>query len=942
VSDASLPHERWPELSRLLDDALELPDAARADWLAAQESRDPEAGAWLRRVLGHASAATAPEYLERPRIDRGPDDDVQPGATIGVYRLLREIGTGGMGVVWLARRADGQLDRDVALKLPHVHLLAGAVRERFARERNILARLNHPHIATLYDAGLAANGRPYLALEYVDGVPMTQWCRERGAGIDARLELMRQVMDAVEFAHARLVVHRDLKPSNVLVTADGSVKLLDFGIAKMLAADDASEASGTLTRIGHRMATPGYSAPEQLAGMAVTTRADVYALGVMLYELLCGQRPFADIQASAPAPDAEPPRCSTKVDPDFAATVGGSDGATLRRALRGDLDAILAKAIDPSPDLRYGSVEAFAADLQRYRAHEPIMAQRIGRVAVAAKFVRRHRLGTAFAAALVIAIGTGVGLVAWEANEAAQQARRAEAAKAFLVDIFSASDPRIASNTPRGQITARDLLDLGATRIEREFADDPRTQIDLLGTVADIYRELGAADRSAALNSRKIELAKKTYGELSQPVLDDAVQQASHACVDQSDRCASLLREADALLNRAGRNDSTQRADWWVAEGQRLRPEKGKDIERRAAFEKGVSIYRTAAPRNTGYVTAIEELASDHQMRGDFQGSIALHKEALDVATGLPVRNDAELQVIFGNLAVVYQQTGELLNAGTTFAKAAEIAERTSGPDFVTYWDVGGNAARTLHLAGERERADAQFETLMTHLPPPSQHVIGATYVRELYGERLAAEGRPALAVPLLEVVERDFVVHPRDEFDLRLARFRLGDALDRLGRAAEARTMLSKSLDDYIAHAKPEQQPVLAVRERWGRFLLGQGDLVAAGQQFEEIVRQAHERRLSHIALAHGDLARVALARRNVDVALTESAVALDLWDHRQGFYDVRMGPYLQRIRADALLEAGKIDEAQRLEDAAWAASEKFDAPESPTRRHRRFSRSN
>ena len=181
-------------------------------------------------------------------------------------------------------------------------------------------------------------------------------------------------------------------------------------------------------------------------------------------------------------------------------------------------------------------------------------------------------------------------------------------------------------------------------------------------------------------------------------------------------------------------------------------------------------------------------------------------------------------------------------------------------------------------------------------------------------------------------------IEHPRDDFELRLVRWRLGDALDRAGRTAEARAALSWSLDDYIAHMQPDQQPLLGMRERWGRFLLDQGDTAGAAQQFEEIVRQAHERRLTHIALAHGDLARVALARKNVDVALAESAIALDLWDHRQGFYDVRMGPYLQRIRADALAAAGKIDEAQRLEDAAWAASEKFDAPESPTRKHRRL----
>jgi len=630
VTDPSLPHARWPEFSRLLDDALELPEGARAAWLTALEARDVEAGAWLRRVLRHANAASAPEYLERPRIDRVPDEDVRTGAAIGAYRLVREIGAGGMGVVWLAQRADGQIERDVALKLPHVHLLAGAVRERFARERTILARLSHPRIATLYDAGLAANGRPYLALEYVDGLPITQWCRERRAGIDQRLDLVRQVMAAVEYAHARLVVHRDLKPSNVLVTADGSAKLLDFGIAKMLAADDASAAGDTLTRIGHRMATPGYSAPEQLAGAAVTTRADVYALGAMLHELLCGRRPFAAGQASLLQPPAEAPLCSTQVDPDFAVTVGGSDVAALRRALRGDLDAIIAKSIDPAPERRYGSVEAFAADLERYRAHEPILAQRIGRVALAAKFVRRHRLGTVFAAVLVIAVGTGVMLVAWQANEAAQQARRAEAVKAFLVDIFSASDPRIASDKPRGEVTARELLDLGATRIEREFVGDPRTQIDLLGTVGDIYRELGATDRGVALNARKVELAKKFYGELSDPVLDSAVQAAAFACGDQADTCNRLQAEADALLGRAGRNNGALRAAWWVTEGIRLRPAAAKDAERRAAFDKGVALYRAEAPRHTGYVTALEELASDHQMRSDYAGAISLHEEALD------------------------------------------------------------------------------------------------------------------------------------------------------------------------------------------------------------------------------------------------------------------------------------------------------------------------
>ncbi|MEO8752998.1 MAG: serine/threonine-protein kinase [Casimicrobiaceae bacterium] len=937
---SNLPRERWPEYSRLLDEALDLPEPARADWLAAQERRDAAQGAWLRRVLGHADTATAPAYLERPRVDQAPDNDVAPGVQIGPYRLVRELGTGGMGVVWLARRADGQLDRDVALKLPHVHLLAGAVRERFARERNILAHLNHPHIATLYDAGLAANGRPYLALEFVDGRPITQWCRERAATIDERLGLMRQVMEAVVYAHARLVVHRDLKPSNMLVTADGTVKLLDFGIAKMLAADESADESGALTRLGQRMATPGYSAPEQLAGGAVTTRADVYALGVMLYGLLCGQRPFVLDDAQVRAPLAEAPLCSTRVTPDFAATVGESSAATLRNALRGDLDAIVAKAIDPMPERRYGSVEALAADLERRRRHEPILAQRIGRVAMAAKFVRRHRLGTASSTALVVAIGVGVALVAWQANEAAQQARRAEAAKAFLVEIFSASDPRIASDHPRGEIRARELLDLGATRIEREFAGDPRTQIDLLATVSAIYRELGATDRALALDARKVELAQRYYGELSPPVLESAVQSAGFACVDQAENCAALQRVADGLLNRARYNDSTLRADWWVTEGIRMRALTAMNAERRAAFEKAVAIYRDVAPRHTGYVTAIEELASNFQMHGDFARSIELHEDALRVAKGLPQRNDAELQTIYGNLALVYQQNGELIKASETFDMAANIAERTSGFDFATSRYNRAESARTRHLAGDRDAADATFEALLLQVSPSERHAVGASITREYFGERLAAEGRAARAVPLLEGVERDYVERVHDEFDLRRVRLRLGDALDRAGRADVARKTLSMSLADYIANESPDEQALLAARERWGRFLLDHGEATEASEQFDEVVRQAHERRLSHIALAHADLARVALLRKNLDGALAESASALDLWEHREGFYDVRMGPYLQRIRADVLAATGRQDEAQHLEDDAFTASEKFDAPESPTRRHRTLAR--
>jgi serine/threonine-protein kinase len=477
---------------------------------------------------------------------------------------------------------------------------------------------------------------------------------------------------------------------------------------------------------------------------------------------------------------------------------------------------------------------------------------------------------------------------------------------------------------------------LGAQRIEREFANDPATEIDLLGTVANIYRELGASEQASRLTARKVELARQFYGELSEPVLDAAVQSAGFACADQHDDCATLQHTANDLLDRAGRNDGTLRAEWWVNEGLRLRADAEQALPRRAAFEKAVAMYAQIGPRDPGHVTAIVELATDFQGNGDYKRAIELDEQALRLAASLPRRNDAEMQTIYGNMALAYQQSGDMINAGVAFDKAADIAERTSGADFVTLWETRGNAARSRHLGGDREAADAAFEALLPHFPALTVQSTSASIVRELYGERLAAEGRPALAVPLLESAEREFVEHPRDEFDLRRVRLRLGDALDRLGRNTEARVKLSSALNDYVAHSSPGDQPLLMARERWGRFLLDQGEIDAAAGQFEEVVRQANQRRLSHIALAYGDLARVALLRNDHERALAESAIALDLWEHRQGFYDVRMGPYLQRIRADVLAASGQREIAQQLEDSAWVASQRFDSPESATRRHR------
>jgi tetratricopeptide (TPR) repeat protein len=464
--------ERWCALRPYVEEMLDLPDGERAAWVASLGTRDPSLAAELGVVLAEHRALDAERFLDHGTVLL--PHRAGAGATVGAYTLVRPIGEGGMGSVWLAERSDGRFDRRVAVKF--LNLPARGGEDRFTREGRILGRLAHPRIAQLLDAGVTADGHPYLVLEYVDGQAIDRYCDAGGLDLEARVRLFLLVLDAVAHAHANLIVHRDIKPSNVFVRHDGELKLLDFGIATLLA-DEVAGAAALPTRDGGVAMTLQYAAPEQLTGGAVTTATDLYSLGVLLYLLVTGQHPTADARRSAAdfvraIVDAEPKRASDAA-PDQA-----------RRQLRGDLDTILAKSLKKDPAERYASVTALADDLRRYLRHEPISARPDSILYRGAKFVRRNRVAVALATAAVVALAVGL----YVTNRERVIAERRFAQLRQLSRRVFEFDQSI-RNLP-GSTDARKRLAAVSLEYLEGLAADVRGNLDLAQELSEAYRSV--------------------------------------------------------------------------------------------------------------------------------------------------------------------------------------------------------------------------------------------------------------------------------------------------------------------------------------------------------------------------------------------------------------------------------------------------------------------
>ena len=920
----SAMQETPPSLRELFDACSDLPPAERAAYLAAH-CADPARRERVQRLL-HADSRDdnlfAGGAQASARAIGLPDAEciLPPGSRVGAFEIIDVLGEGGSSTVFRAQRESAGVRQQVALKILSRGIYSSDAQRQFRRERQALAQLTHPGIARLIEGGVTDAGIAFIALELVEGQPITAYARSRRLGLRERLILFVQVCRAVEAAHRALIVHRDLKPSNVLVAGDGNIKLLDFGIAKLLQADD----DGEHTRLP--MLTPAYAAPEQHANGIITTATDVYALGMLLGELLTGRRLVGDAAGAAStriAGDAEP---------------GALPDTPLRthRALRGDLDNIISKATEHEPERRYASAGALADDIERQLNGKPVAAHPPSRWYRTQKFVQRHRAAVIATLLFMLAVLTAFGIAIWQAkiardaqHAAQREAARATATKDFLLRVFRASDPRVAQDKPRGQVTAKELLDLNAPKIAEEFAAEPDTQIELLGVAASIYRELDDQTQFEKLHRQQIDLARQQYGELHPAIIAGLLDDADHAN-DRNDyaQALALLEKADPLIHRAGLGRSAVRARWFLVRSHVMSSDEMQSQAGAAALDSAAQLYAEVAPHDVGYVEALTSLGYRAQRESSGATAETWFRRAIAAAETDSDRDDAQLQhLTYPGLAAALEVQGKYDEAELAYQRSVELARKTYGESHSTYWVPAADFASLVHRQGERERAHALFDQLFRAIPANWDKDSYAAYAREFYAGCLANEGRAQEAIPVLEASLRSYVAKPSVEYELRRVRLTLGDAYDQAGRTDEARTLLKSSLDERIAKDPPDSGTIRAARERWGRFLLDHGNTVGAEEQFRLILAQERGRRFASFALAHGGLARVHLQHGDTADADAESRAAVESFTQVTGRRDVRNGPYLWLIRSAALLRTGDAQGAREWARRALEASRKYDA---------------
>ncbi|MEM9555909.1 MAG: serine/threonine-protein kinase [Acidobacteriota bacterium] len=798
--------ERWQEIETVLHAALEVDERKRVGFLNKTCSGDPDLLEQVRSLL--ESLGQAGDFLEGAAAELHPDWPAQLAEgsdtrrRVGPYKLLGEIGQGGMSTVYLAVRDDREYEQRVAIKLIKRGLDTDSVLRRFRNERQILASLDHPNIARLYDGGTADDGRPYFVMELIEGTSLDDFCDHRRLSVVERIELVRQVSSAVHYAHKNLVVHRDIKPGNILVTDDGVPKLLDFGIAKLLDPESFSQTVDT-TRPTMRPMTPRYASPEQLAGQQITTASDVYSLGVLLAKLLTGSVPGEWDAGSADS------SCSALPEPESAPPCG---------RLPGDLETIVAMALREEPERRYDSVEQLSDDLGRYLEGRPVRAQRDTLGYRAGKFLRRQKVAVAVAAAFLLLVAGFLADRVRQVQETVRQRDRAELERdraeqvsALLFDLFASFDPAEA----RGEtVTARELLQRGALRVETELADQPLVQAAAFDTIGKVYQGLGLYDQALPLFDGALELRRAELGEdhlevaaslaalgslaaasadypRSEELHRRALAIQRHQYGDEHPEVAATLTALTLALLRQGRYEEARGHQQEALEIQRQVLDEDDPAlatslctlghvlfeqgEARAAEElcrEALEIRRRALGNDHPEVaSSLFNLAIALARQGDFEGAEPLMREALAIRRKVFGEEHPDVASVLHGLGMLLVQTGGMEEAEGLLRRALAMRRELLGENHVDLAKNLSTLASLLRKRGDLEAAAALYREALD------------------IGHRAIGRGHPGQAYALLE----------------------LGQILMSLGRVGEAEPVLREAYE-IRRRALPEASPLTAL----------------------------------------------------------------------------------------------------------------------------------
>jgi eukaryotic-like serine/threonine-protein kinase len=866
---------RWVEVDHIFEMALDRPRKEREGFVEEVCRGDPELLTLVRSLLAHHAADTltgpgASLVRKAWALETVAPEPVEPGQRVGKYRVIRELGAGGTATVYQAERADGTFHQLVAIKLLRRGVQSQDVVRRFLAERRILSSLEHPHIARLLDGGATEDGRPYLVMELVAGESITAWADHRLVPVRDRLELFLQVVDAVQFAHRRLVIHRDLKPSNVLVDDSGSARLLDFGIAKLLDPGEGGE-SETLTRTGLRPLTPAYASPEQVRGDRVTTASDVYQLGTLLYVLLAGRRPFsgrgAELEGAITA--GRPPRPSDVVvsaDPEdqgnevptggtSAAALAASRSTTpdgLRRALRGDLDSIILKAMRVEPEERYGSADALADDVRRFLNGLPVRARRGSASYLARKFVRRHVAGVAAVAAVVVVSAGAAVALAREQGATARERDRAEAAATvaavegetarqateFLTGLFRSSDPMVALGDT---VSVLAILDRGAERIASELADQPAVRAALLQALGSAYSGLGRYLRADTLLRESLELHRSVHGaehahvaEVLALLGDNAQSQRSWLAADQ------YLHEELRVRTAAGDLADTTLVRLLARMGT-VRRDLGDGDSARVLAQRAVTRCReTADTSGPAYLAALYTLAYVLRGAGALDSAEVTYKEVLRRQVRLLGPDHLDVAGTWNNLGFLLGARDDYGGAARSYDEALRILRTQLGEAHPTALLVQSNLAAALELGERFEEAEMLRRERIGAVErqwPEGHWRVGAAHAE--LGRFLVRRARAGEALALLDTAVESFTAtigaaHPWTEATCVW----LGVALLLTGRGNEAEALLESGTARLREQAPLEgdvrtwmaQAADLLEAQGFGTHAAGIRDLVGGG----------------------------------------------------------------------------------------------------------------